>query len=129
MKNQYDYSWGSNQKGYEIKALSSDDLYAKNHSYSIESIEGKILNIAGHLVMFPTLKELRNSGYGYFEDYRNGEKMIEENNSAIEKALTAEKNRSAREIAERSYFDYRNGYINPASEWRDILGKNNTPTT
>lgn len=56
-------------------------------TYEIDEIHGKVLDMCGKLILFPTLEELERAGFGYLEDYHKGEEMSREEEDRIEKYL------------------------------------------
>lgn len=56
-------------------------------TYELDEIHGKVLNICEKLILFPTLEELKEAGFGYLEEYRKGEEMVREEDKRIQKSL------------------------------------------
>jgi hypothetical protein len=66
-------------------------------TYELEDIAGKVLDMCGKLMIFPTLEELEKSGFGYLEKFLEGEIMKREEDSRIEKGYRDEVQRLAEE--------------------------------
>ena len=59
-------------------------------TYELDEIHGQVLDMCGKLILFPTLEELKEAGFGYLEEYLKGEVMTRDEEDRIEKRLAAE---------------------------------------
>jgi hypothetical protein len=71
-------SYSSSKKYKEVK---------NTETYELGEIQGKVLDICGKLILFPTLEELEKAGFGYLDEYLEGENMVREEDLRIEQYL------------------------------------------
>jgi hypothetical protein len=104
--------WGANiKKSMSAGGISRHSMgkeYKEGKStttYELKEIQGKVLDICGKLIMFPTLDELENAGFGYLKGYLEGEEMLREEEERINGELASQlhelKNKELEEIKKK----------------------------